>query len=108
MRWRWLACAALVVGMAAGPSVVVGQYGPPGPMWNAPPPGFRDVERRGFQDGITGAQRDFQNHRRPNVNNRDEFRNPSFIPPQDRRAYRAAFRRGYDAGVRHFFGLTRY
>jgi hypothetical protein len=60
--------------------------------------------RRGFQDGIQGARRDFENHRPPNVNNRDEFRNPKFLPPPDRRDYREGFRRGYDVAVRHMYG----
>ena len=106
MNLRWLAVAALAFGMAAGPTQTTAQYGPPGPHpgWDAPPPEFQSaVEQRGFRDGLHGAQRDFENRRQPNVNNRDEFRNPSFIAPRDRRAYRAAFMRGYNVGVKHFF-----
>ena len=33
-------------------------------------------ERRGYFDGVRGADRDFGNHRRPDVNNRDEYRDP--------------------------------
>lgn len=112
MRWKWLASAALVVVIGAGGNQINAQYGPPpGPpahesspgAWSTPPAEFTAIERRGWREGIDGAMRDHQNRRQPNVNNRDEFRNPSSIPPQDRRAYRAAFRRGYDAGVQHFF-----
>jgi hypothetical protein len=65
----------------------------------------RDAEfqRRGFQDGTVGADRDFQNHRRPNVNNRDEFRNPNFIPRWAREAYREGFRRGYEQRARQIY-----
>lgn len=83
------------------------QYGPPPPPngayqggWDAPPPEFREIQRQGFHDGIIGAQKDFENHRPPNVNNRDEYRHPNFRGP-DRRAYREGFRRGYAVGVRH-------
>ncbi len=31
-----------------------------------------DIQRRGFQEGMEGARKDMDNHRRPNVNNRDE------------------------------------
>ena len=69
--------------------------------WDAPPEEFRDdIQRRGFRDGIEGARADFANHRRPDVNNRDEFRHPHDVPPRMRDRYREAFRRGYDVGVR--------
>ena len=102
--------------MTAG--VAVAQYGPPqGPppppqgygqdqaqQWEAPPPEFAAAQQRGFHDGIEGARKDFENHRPPNVNNRDEFRNPHFIPGPDRRDYRRGFRRGYDVAVQHMYG----
>ena len=80
------------------------QYGPPpqqqGGGWDQAPQEFQDVQRQGFHDGIEGARKDFENHRRPNVNNRDEYRHPRFGGP-DRHAYREGFRRGYDVGVQH-------
>lgn len=72
--------------------------------WNAPPPEFAEAQRRGYKDGIDGARKDFENHRPPNVNNRDEYRNPKFIAPPDRRDYRIGFRRGYEVAVRHMYG----
>ena len=82
------------------------QRGPGGPRggWDNTPQEFREVQRRGFHDGIEGARKDFENHRAPNVNNRDEFRHPNFIPGPDRRNYKFGFRKGYDAGVRHMYG----
>lgn len=75
-------------------------YGPQQP-WEAPPSQFkREIERRGFRDGIDGARKDYGNHRRPDVNNRDEYRHPH-VPGPDRHAYREAFRRGYSVGVQH-------
>lgn len=69
--------------------------------WDAPPNDFRsDIQRRGFRDGIEGARKDFQNHRSPNVNRRDEFRHPEGVPRPLRDQYRMAFRRGYDVAVR--------
>ncbi len=76
-------------------------YGPPqGPGgWDAPPPDFsRDIQRRGFHDGIEGARRDAENHRAINVMNRDEYRN--YRGPE-RRVYRDAFARGYQAFWNH-------
>jgi hypothetical protein len=71
--------------------------------WDAPPREFRDIQRRGFHDGIEGARRDVENHRRPDVNNRDEFRNAGG-PPEVRDAYREGFRRGYDTAIAHLMG----
>jgi hypothetical protein len=71
--------------------------------WAMPPGEYqRDVQRQGFHDGVEGARKDFQNHRRPNVNNRDEYRHPRFSGP-DRHDYREAFRQGYETGVQHLY-----
>ncbi len=73
--------------------------------WDAPPSEFtRDVQRRGFHDGIEGARRDAENHRRPNVMNRDEYRN--YRGPE-RRVYRQAFERGYNVFWQHQGGPGR-
>ena len=71
--------------------------------WEAPPGEFNDIQRRGFHDGIEGARKDVGNHRRPDVNNRDEYRNPD-VPRNMRRAYRDAFRRGYQQAMSHLMG----
>ncbi len=71
--------------------------------WDTPPQELQDIQRRGFRDGIIGAQKDFDNHRRPDPNNRDEYRHPS-LPPEQREAYRDGFRRGYERGVAHLNG----
>jgi hypothetical protein len=107
-----IASAVLGVVLAAGSGVMVAQYyGPPAqpgygqaPAWDAAPPEFRAAQQRGFHDGIEGAKKDFKNHRPPNVENRDEYRDPHFISPPDRADYRMGFRRGYDVAVRHMYG----
>jgi hypothetical protein len=73
------------------------QYG-----WDAPPRELNEFQQRGFHDGIEGARKDFENHRQPNVENRDEFRHPG-VPPNVREAYQDGFRRGYQVGVSHFY-----
>ena len=78
-------------------------YGPGQGGWDAPPPAYRDAQKQGFRDGIEGARKDFENHRRPNVNNRDEYRHPS-VPGALRRDYKQGFRQGYNAGVQHMSG----
>jgi hypothetical protein len=68
--------------------------------WDAPPQEFREVQRQGFHDGVEGARKDVDNHRRPDVNNRDEYRHPQ-VPFGAREDYRAAFRRGYETAMAH-------
>lgn len=71
--------------------------------WAEPPGELQGVEREGFHDGIEGARKDAENHRPPNVGNRDEYRHPHYRG-EDRRAYRRGFRRGYQVGVEHLMG----
>jgi opacity protein-like surface antigen len=59
---------------------------------------------RGFQDGMEGAMHDFDNHRRPDPDNRDEFRNPP-VPYPMQEAYRNGFRRGYNVAMKGLMGL---
>jgi len=70
--------------------------------WDAPPPELDEVTRRGFHDGVEGARKDYENHRRPDVNNRDEFRHPH-VADRDKDAYRNGYSRGYQAGVDHLY-----
>lgn len=74
-------------------------YGPQ-QSWETAPSEYQEVQRRGFHDGIEGARKDYGNHRRPDVNNRDEYRHPN-VSRRDRRTYQEAFRRGYSVGVQH-------
>ena len=68
--------------------------------WDAPPQEFREAQRQGFHDGIEGARKDFDNHRSPNVENRDEFRHPH-VARNLREDYRDGFRRGYERAMSH-------
>lgn len=108
---RRIATAVFAGALMVAPAITVAQYGggygngyqqgpPPGPGgWDAPPPDFRQqLQRDAFHAGIEGARRDAENHRPPNVMNRDEFRN--YRGPA-RRAYRDAFQRGYNTFWSH-------
>lgn len=57
-----------------------------------------EARQRGFEDGMEGAIKDFSNGRRPDPDNRDEFRHPS-VPDSLRDAYRDGFVRGYRVGA---------
>jgi len=68
--------------------------------WDAPPAEFREAQRKGFHDGIEGARKDFDNHRPPNVENREEYRHPH-VAHDLREDYREGFRAGYERAMTH-------
>ena len=105
---RNVAVGLVGLNLMAASGTAFAQYGPPparyaAPGWDAPPQELREFQRRGYLDGVQGAERDFQNHRIWDVNNRDEFRRPH-VPWNVRGDYREGFRRGYYATVRRFEG----
>lgn len=73
--------------------------------WDAPPAEWNDIQQRGFHDGLEGAHKDFDNHRRPDVNNRDEYKNPD-VKGELKDVYREGYRRGYERAVSHFWGAN--
>ena len=74
--------------------------------WDTPPHEFREVQRQGFHDGVEGARKDYEHHRRPNVNEREEYRHPNMSKAY-REDYREGFRRGYEAAMAHMTGYPR-
>jgi hypothetical protein len=101
-----LAVSALAVALVTSGYVVAQPYASPASAyaqehgWDSPPQEFRDIQRQGFHDGIEGARKDYDNHRRPDVNNRDEYRHPH-VPDSARADYREGFQRGYQVGMDH-------
>jgi hypothetical protein len=71
-------------------------------QWVAPRE-FSEWQRRGFQDGVDGAQKDYGNHRQPSVLNRWEYTSPR-VPPEAVRDYRRGFRRGYEMAASRLYG----
>ena len=71
--------------------------------WDQAPREFREIQRQGYHDGVEGAKKDFDHHRMPDVNNREEYRHPN-VPKSDREDYREGYRRGYDAAMAHLTG----
>jgi hypothetical protein len=91
-----LATPGLAVALPLGPVPMFAQE----PSWDTPPKEFKDIQRQGYHDGIEGARKDYDNHRRPDVNNRDEYRHPK-VADSAKADYRDGFRRGYDAAMDH-------
>lgn len=108
MKIKWLSISALTISLAIPAGMVTAKayaaqpaagYSQEG-AWDQPPSEFRDVQRQGFHDGIEGARKDFENHRPPNPENRDEFRHPH-VSRDLRHDYREGFRRGYETAMHH-------
>src|ERR1700760_3747496 len=98
-----LATSSTIFLLLSSPAAMHAQYAPQGPppgygehgnAWDNAPSEFNEAQRRGFQDGMVGARKDYENHRTPNVNNRDEYRHPN-VSKNLRRDYREGFERGY-------------
>jgi hypothetical protein len=106
MKSNRLAVPLLAIALATPGFVVAQPYAPPAQGygqaggWDAPPQEFKDIQRQGYHDGVEGARKDFDNHRKPDVNNRDEYRHPH-VPSSARSDYREGFRRGYDTAMEH-------
>jgi hypothetical protein len=116
MKLRWIILSGVALSLGTSSLVTAkASAAPLGPVaptyvqdhdengWDAPPAEFREIQRQGFHDGIEGARKDFDNHRAPNVNNRDEYRHPH-VSPSAREDYREGFRRGYDVAMHHLMG----
>jgi hypothetical protein len=110
MKTRFLAISLLALSLgSAGLVKANAQEAPPPPPpnyaqdqggWDAPPAEFREVQRQGYHDGIEAARKDFDNHRRADVNNREEYRHPH-TEASAREDYREGFRRGYEKAMDH-------
>ncbi|HET7104586.1 MAG TPA: hypothetical protein VFI20_10915 [Terracidiphilus sp.] len=92
-----------IAGSQAQPAQPQRGYGAARGNWDTPPTWFNAMQRRGFQDGIDGAQKDFGNHRKPDVNNRWEYTHPN-VPRDMWDAYRQGFRRGYNRAMNRLAG----
>lgn len=97
----FLAAAGLAVTKASAAPMPAG-YGQDRDDWHVPPGEYDEMQRRGFQDGQEGAQKDYGNNRRPDVNNREEYRDPH-IERRFLRAYQEGFRRGYEVAASHLW-----
>ena len=110
-----LAISALAIALSTSSFAIAQPFAAPAPAfqdhdrdrdWNQPPAEFREIQQRGYHDGIEGARKDYDNHRRPDVNNRDEYRHPH-VSDSAKSDYREGFRRGYETAWDHMMNNTR-
>ena len=114
MRLRWVVLSLFAFSLACFvPGKAIAAAGPAAGAqydhdhdhnWDAPPAEFREAQRQGFHDGIEGARKDFDNHRPPNVENREEYRHPH-IAHDLREDYRDGYRAGYERAMTHLNSL---
>jgi hypothetical protein len=112
MKEKWVLSSLLafsipVTGLMVAPKAFALPGQEPGVVeqqgWDVPPHEFSEIQRKGFHDGVEGARKDFDHHRPPNVQDRDEYRHPH-VDESARDDYREGFRRGYDAAMSHLQG----
>jgi len=104
MKKALLALSAFAVTLLSGTKIATAQeyYGGPQQYYYEQREAERSWERQGFYAGVRGADRDFQNGRRPDVNNRHEYRDPH-LPRWERHEFREGFRRGYYERVKQIY-----
>ncbi len=113
MRYRACAVAALVLALGTVLMQMRGNTAyaaaPEGTQWtmpwDQPPSEFKEMEKRGFHDGVQGAMKDYDHHRFPDVERRAEYRHPH-VEPSLREDYRKGFRRGYDDAMKHLMATN--
>ena len=111
MKKRFLAASALTIAVAASAGwMSVRAYGAPlaqpaaglyqDRAWDEPPGEFREVQKRGFHEGVEAARSDFEHHRRKDADDHDSYRHPH-VERDLRDDFRDGFKRGYEAAMHH-------
>jgi hypothetical protein len=114
MKLKWIALSALAFSLAlVSPAMMKAHAAPLGTAavgaaqdrddWDRPPEDFRDVQRKGYHDGIEAARHDFEHHHHADADDHDAYRHPH-VSRDDRDAYREGFRRGYERAMAHLSG----
>ena len=111
MNLNWLriasltGCAAFVLlsaprMQAVTPSSLAPSFAQDRDDWDRPDNAWSDVQRQGFHDGIEAARQDVANRRRPDADDRNEYRHPP-VRGRFKNAYRESFMRGYNVAISH-------
>lgn len=68
--------------------------------WNQPPAEFKEMQRKGFHDGVQAAMKDYDKHRDPDLERHKDYVRPKvdkgLVPD-----YRDGYKRGYNDAYRH-------
>lgn len=107
MKIKTLAIPVLTLALVSPAGFLAAKaYAQPAPAfaqdrpWDQPPDEYRDVQRRGFHDGMDAARHDMDEHKHRHADDHEMFKHPP-VPRDDRDAYRNAFREGYDRAMHH-------
>lgn len=110
-KWFWVSTIAVSLSLPAGLMCARANAAPaPSPFhaaayqerpWDQPPDEYRDVQKKGFHDGIDAAHKDIDHHRGHDVTHHERWEHPP-VDENLKGDYRLAFRRGYDAAWQHW------
>lgn len=68
--------------------------------WDEPPSEFREVQKKGFHEGVEAARHDFESHNHKDADDHENYKHPH-VERSLRDDYREGFKRGYDAAMHH-------
>ena len=68
--------------------------------WDEPPEELRDVQRKGFHEGVEAARHDFDRHNHKDADDHDMYKHPP-VERELRNDFREGFRRGYSVAMDH-------
>jgi hypothetical protein len=111
MKVKYFAISALTVALAASAGLMTVKAHAATPAqpaaglyqdrpWDEPPGEFREVQKRGFHEGVEAARRDFEHHSHKDADDHEAYRHPR-VERSLRDDYRDGFKRGYDAAMHH-------
>ena len=111
MKSKFYAVSALAIGLAASAGLMTAKAHA-APLakpaaglyqdrpWDEPPGEFREVQRRGFHDGVEAARHDMERHNHKDADDHDAYRHPR-VERDLREDYREGFKRGYEMARQH-------
>jgi hypothetical protein len=114
MKNKFYAVSALAIGLAASAGLMTTKANA-APLaqpaaglyqdrpWDEPPGEFREVQKRGFHDGVEAARHDMERHNHKDADDHDAYRHPH-VERSLRDDYREGFKRGYEMAKQHMRG----
>lgn len=68
--------------------------------WDQPPADYRDIQQRGYHEGVEAARHDFSEHRHADADDHEMYKHPP-VEGEARKDFRDGFREGYRRAMDH-------
>jgi hypothetical protein len=68
--------------------------------WDAAPADYRDIQQRGFHEGVEAARHDYSEHRHADADDHQMYKHPPYEGAA-RNEFREGFREGYRRAMDH-------